>query len=62
MEMARPLGRFHPEAAPLSILFGHFLSCERKCRPRPARWTDIKKPIPSGMDFFHCIKAGAVAR
>ena len=31
MELARPLGLLHPEAAPLSVLFGHFLSHERKC-------------------------------
>ena len=30
MEMARPLGRFHPEASPLSALFDYFLSRERK--------------------------------
>ena len=30
-ESGPSLGRFHPEAAPLSILFGHFLSWERKC-------------------------------
>ena len=30
MELARPLGLLHPEAAPLSVLFGYFLSHERK--------------------------------
>ena len=30
MGLARPLGLLHPEAAPLSALFGYFLSRERK--------------------------------
>ncbi len=30
MEAARPLGRFHSEAAPFRALFGYFLSRERK--------------------------------
>ena len=30
MELARPLGLLHPEAAPLSALFAYFLSHERK--------------------------------
>ncbi len=30
MEAARLWGRFHPEAFPLSALFGYFLSRERK--------------------------------
>ncbi len=34
MELARPLGLFHLEAIPLSVLFGYFLSHERKYRPR----------------------------
>ncbi len=30
MELARPWGQLHPEAAPLNALFAYFLSHERK--------------------------------
>ena len=48
MELARPWGLLHPEAAPLSVLFGYFLSQERKYRPRQGK----RKSGPFGPGFL----------